>query len=88
MGSLCSKSNSHSGGHQVLGSSAPEQPSGSRPSPNSAALAAAEARSKAAQARGTHANNPNRGKLAAKLEASKSAKQTAAPKEEERLVWD
>lgn len=73
----------------MLGSRAPEQPSdGSRPAPNSAALAAAEARSKTAQDRGTNANNPNRGKLAAKLEVSKSAKQTAAPKEEERLVWD
>lgn len=52
MGSLCSKSNSLSGGHTVLGTGTSGQDSGiinnsSRPSPSSAAAAAAEARLKA-----------------------------------------
>lgn len=39
-----------------------------------------------AQTRGTNAANPNRGQLAAKLEASKSARGTAEPQQPERLV--
>ena len=38
------------------------------------------------QQRGTNANNPNRGQLAAKVEAAKSAKRGPEPKPDERLV--
>lgn len=49
MGSLCSKSGSHSGGHTVLGSASGAggtSSSGPRPEPRSAAAEAAEARLK------------------------------------------
>ncbi|KAK7694640.1 hypothetical protein QCA50_001827 [Cerrena zonata] len=61
---------------------------GERPDPRTAAAQAAEQRLKVAQTRGTNAANPNRGQLAAKLEASKSARGTAEPQQPERLVWD
>jgi len=90
MGSLCSKSGSHSGGHRVLGSADGSSPSspGPRPAPRSAAAEAAEARLKSAQSRGTNANNPNRGVLAAKVEAAKAAKRVPEGQQDERLVWD
>ncbi|KIM85223.1 hypothetical protein PILCRDRAFT_817222 [Piloderma croceum F 1598] len=90
MGSLCSKSDSHSGGHRVLGSAdGPSvSTSGPRPAPRSAAAEAAEARLKSAQARGTNASNPKRGVLAAKVEAAKSAKRVPEQRQEERPVWD
>ncbi|TFK57288.1 hypothetical protein OE88DRAFT_1614260, partial [Heliocybe sulcata] len=80
MGSLCSKSSTHSGGHTVLGSDAQvlggdgPPASSSRGDPRSAAAEAAERRMKAAQARGTNASNPNQGRLAAQAEeAAKNA---------------
>jgi len=84
MGSLCSKSGSHSGGHTVLPSSIP---GGSSPSdPRAAAAEAAERRLKEARARGTHASNPNQGKLAAQL--ATQSKIVPEARQEERLVWD
>jgi len=54
-----------------------------------AAAEAAERRLKSAQARGTHASNPKRGRLANQLEASKAAKPVPASRQEEQpLVWD
>ncbi|EIM92472.1 uncharacterized protein STEHIDRAFT_117483 [Stereum hirsutum FP-91666 SS1] len=117
MGSLCSKSSTHSGGHTVLDSSAPSynrrqpaakpvapppnnrrgqkrgQPldsSGAAPAkdPRAAAAEAAEQRLKAAQSRGTNASNPNRGRLAAQVEANNKAGKLPEPQQEERLVWD
>jgi len=90
MGSLCSKSGSHSGGHTVSGSTSdsPGALLDSRPPPRTAAAQAAEARLKSSQQRGTNASNPNRGHLAAKVEAAKSAKRSPEPKPDERLVWD
>ncbi|KAH7911190.1 hypothetical protein BJ138DRAFT_1086051 [Hygrophoropsis aurantiaca] len=90
MGSLCSRSSSHSGGHQVLGgaipsSGGPSQGYGSA-SPRAAAADAAERRLKSAQARGTNASNPNRGRLAAQLEATKTRKPLPEARQEERLV--
>jgi len=90
MGSLCSKSSSHTGGHRVLGSADGSGASSSESRPaeaRSAAAEAAEARLKAAQSRGTNASNPNRGALAAKVEAAKSTKSTDQV-QPERLVWD
>ncbi|KAH7930988.1 hypothetical protein BV22DRAFT_977338, partial [Leucogyrophana mollusca] len=91
MGSLCSKSSNHSGGHQVLGGAASasdgqSQGYGSASDPRAAAAEAAERRLKAAQARGTHASNPNRGRLAAQVEASKAPKPVSDARQEERLV--
>jgi hypothetical protein len=54
----------------------------------SAAADAAEARLKAAQARGTSASNPKRGQLAAKVEAAKSTKLVPEQKPDGTLVWD
>ncbi|RDB28419.1 hypothetical protein Hypma_015504 [Hypsizygus marmoreus] len=88
MGSICSKSGTHTGGHVVLGSSSgPTNPAGPSPSdPRAAAAEAAERRLKEAQARGTTASNPNQGRLAAKVaNQSKLAPET---RQEERLVWD
>ncbi|KAF8898724.1 hypothetical protein BD779DRAFT_1485255 [Infundibulicybe gibba] len=89
MGLLCSKSNSHSGGHTVLSSSAdtPGRNQAAAPSdPRAAAAAAAEQRLKASQARGTHASNPKKGQLAAQV--ANHSKQTAEPRQDDRLVWD
>lgn len=108
MGSLCSKSGSHSGGHTVSGSTSgsPGVLLDARPPPRTAAAQAAEARLKSVRARwpcfpcqtglkiilfksqqrGTNASNPNRGHLAAKVEAAKSAKRGPEPKPDERLV--
>lgn len=48
MGSLCSKSGTHSGGHTVIGSSSSVNPGGPSPSdPRAAAAEAAERRMKA-----------------------------------------
>jgi len=88
MGSLCSKSSAFSGGHQVLGSSTTGTGQGSdAPDPRAAAAEAAERRLKAQQVRGTNASNPNKGQLANKLKASKTAK-VPESREEEQLVWD
>ncbi|KAI0669910.1 hypothetical protein C8Q78DRAFT_1079819 [Trametes maxima] len=90
MGSLCSKSGTVSGGHQVLGagdgSAGPS--GGARPDPRVAAAEAAERRQKAAQGRGVQSTNPNGGRLAAQLEAQKSAPRVPEPRQQERLVWD
>lgn len=63
-----------------------------RPPPSDARAAAAEAaerRQQAQKQRGTHASNPNQGKLAAQLEASRKAARTPeAPRQGEQLVWD
>ncbi|KAI0365239.1 hypothetical protein BV20DRAFT_973422 [Pilatotrama ljubarskyi] len=91
MGSLCSKSGNYTGGHQVLGSasSAAEPPEDStRPDPRRAAAEAAERRQKAAHARGIQSSNPSAGRLAAQLEAQKSAPRVPEPNQQERLVWD
>ncbi|KAG2154864.1 hypothetical protein DEU56DRAFT_770854 [Suillus clintonianus] len=90
MGSLCSKSSVHSGGHQVLGSTAGQPNDGTTPPPDprAAAAEAAERRLKTAHARGTNASNPNRGRLAEQVEAAKVAKPVPTPRDEERLVWD
>lgn len=90
MGSICSKSGAHSGGHTVLGSAPASVASASR-TPNSsdaraARAEAAEQRLKAAQARGTHSSNPNKGKLAS--QAAKPAKVTPEGRQDDRLVWD
>ncbi|EIN13729.1 hypothetical protein PUNSTDRAFT_129405 [Punctularia strigosozonata HHB-11173 SS5] len=93
MGSMCSKSSTHEGGHTVLGSGSDANQNslgGSahrREDPRAAAAAAAEARLKREQERGTHASNPNRGRLASKLEASKAAKTTpeGVP---DRVIYD
>jgi hypothetical protein len=91
MGSLCSKTGSHSSGHTVGSTSdrlvAASSSPGPRPAPGSAAANAAEARSKSAQTRGTSASNPKRGQLAAKVEAAKSAK-VGPENKDDRLVWD
>ncbi|KAI0639390.1 hypothetical protein C8Q77DRAFT_58276 [Trametes polyzona] len=88
MGSLCSKPGTVSGGHQVLGSGSPTEgsPSGTRPDPRAAAAEAAERRMKAG--RGIQSSKPNAGRLAAQLEAQKSAPRVPEPRQEERLVWD
>ncbi|KAJ3719903.1 hypothetical protein EV361DRAFT_963480 [Lentinula raphanica] len=90
MGSICSKPSTHSGGHTVLGSRSDNNNNGPPPTnqtdPRAAAAEAAERRLKASQMRGTHASNPNRGKLAA--QASKPAKAVPEPQQEERIVWD
>jgi len=88
MGSFCSKSGTHSGGHTVLrSSSSATNPAGPSPSdPRTAAAEAAERRLKAAQARGTTTANPNQGRLAAKV--SNQPKFVPEPRQEERLVWD
>jgi len=90
MGSFCSKSAVHSGGHTVLGpvSDYPTRPASSTPpNPRVAAAEAAERRVKAAERRGVNPSNPNQGQLAAKV-AKQSSKQAPSGREEERLVWD
>lgn len=84
MGALCSKSNTHSGGHTLVGPSTTGQaaPGDAR----AAAAEAAERRLKSAQARGTHHSNPNEGRLAAK--AAQPVKIVPEERREERLVWD
>ncbi|OSX67590.1 hypothetical protein POSPLADRAFT_1038074 [Postia placenta MAD-698-R-SB12] len=90
MGSMCSKSASLLGGRTVHDD--PDEgntPNGSRQTdPRAAAAEAAERRRKAEQSRGTQASNPNKGKLAANLEASKAAPRVPEPRQEEQLVWD
>ncbi|OAX42983.1 hypothetical protein K503DRAFT_766277 [Rhizopogon vinicolor AM-OR11-026] len=93
MGSFCSKARSHSGGHQVLGSTAAQSngqnyDAASPHDPRAAAAEAAERRLKTAKARGTNASNPNRGQLAGQVEIAKAAKPIPTSREEERLVWD
>ncbi|KAG2044832.1 hypothetical protein BDR03DRAFT_937334 [Suillus americanus] len=92
MGSLCSKASAHSGGHQVLGSTAAQSNDGTTATPHSdpraAAAEAAERRLKTAHARGTNASNPNRGRLAEQVVTAKAAKPVPTPRDEERLVWD
>lgn len=61
------------------------------PAPNSsdaraARAEAAEQRLKAAQARGTHSSNPNKGKLASQV--AKPVKATPEERQDDRLVWD
>ncbi|KAF9822198.1 hypothetical protein IEO21_00192 [Rhodonia placenta] len=88
MGSMCSKSASLLGGRTVHDD--PDEgntPNGSRQTdPRAAAAEAAERRRKAEQSRGTQASNPNKGKLAANLEASKAAPRVPEPRQEEQLV--
>ncbi|KIK94365.1 hypothetical protein PAXRUDRAFT_455620 [Paxillus rubicundulus Ve08.2h10] len=92
MGSLCSKTGAHSstGGHQVLSENSTSPPDGqnneSNTNPRAAAADAAERRLKSERARATHASNPKRGRLAAQLEASRSAKPVPASRQEEQLV--
>ncbi|EMD42040.1 hypothetical protein CERSUDRAFT_90642 [Gelatoporia subvermispora B] len=90
MGSICSKASNHSGGHTLLGPADTNQPSnGQRPNdPRAAAAEAAERRLQAAQSRGISSANPNKGQLAAKLEASRTAARVPESQQEERLVWD
>ncbi|KAH8102653.1 hypothetical protein BXZ70DRAFT_798235 [Cristinia sonorae] len=100
MGNLCSKSNDHEGGHvplpssggarqkQTLGGAASSQAGGERPDPRTAAAQAAEERMKAAGQRGVSAKNPNKGRLAAQLEAQKTAPRVPEARQEERLVYD
>jgi len=81
----------HSGAGEVVGGDAQtllDNRTSGRPNPRAAAAQAAEERMKAAQARGTNKSNPNRGLLAAKVEASKSAARTAEAQQPERLVFD
>ncbi|KIK06976.1 hypothetical protein K443DRAFT_129544 [Laccaria amethystina LaAM-08-1] len=86
MGSLCSKSAVHSGGHTVLGPVSDYHPASSAPpNPRVAAAEAAERRLKAADRRGVNPSNPNQGQLAAKV-AKQSSKQAPRDREEERLV--
>ncbi|KZS92972.1 hypothetical protein SISNIDRAFT_549997 [Sistotremastrum niveocremeum HHB9708] len=89
MGSLCSKSTDHTGGHQVLSSNESGQPvRPTKPDDRRAALAeAAENRLKAQQARGTNASNPNKGKLAQKVTESTKLP-PATSREEEPIRWD
>lgn len=90
MGSFCSKSAVHSGGHTVLGpvSDYHTHPASSAaPNPRVAAAEAAERRLKAAERRGVNPSNPNQGQLAAKV-ARQSSKQAPSGREEERIVWD
>ncbi|KAF8641184.1 hypothetical protein AX17_000819 [Amanita inopinata Kibby_2008] len=91
MGSLCSKPGTHSETHAVL-PSRPKQTSNAlnsgSPSPpdfREAAAAAAEQRLKAVQAKGVHASNPKRGKLAAGLAGQKHL--APESRQEERLVY-
>ncbi|KAI0732382.1 hypothetical protein C8Q72DRAFT_818550 [Fomitopsis betulina] len=93
MGSLCSKSAHALSGRTLAdepvqqggsGNSAP--PPG--PNPRTAAVEAAERRRLAEQSRGTQSSNPNRGQLAAQLEANKKAPRVPEARQEERLVWD
>ncbi|KAJ8084006.1 hypothetical protein AAF712_000899 [Marasmius tenuissimus] len=86
MGSLCSKPDTHDGGHTVLASSGSAPPSSNTTDRRNAAAEAAERRMKAAQERGTSGANPNRGKLAA--QAAQPVKYTPEQRTEERLVWD
>ncbi|KAG6335278.1 hypothetical protein ID866_3807 [Astraeus odoratus] len=86
MGSFCSKHDTHSGSQQVLGGGAQGQGYRSSADVRAAAAEAAERRLKQGQARGTHAANPKRGRLAAQLEASAKVAKTPATREEERLV--
>ncbi|KAI0724546.1 hypothetical protein C8T65DRAFT_626857, partial [Cerioporus squamosus] len=93
MGSLCSKTGTVTGGHQVLGSSSSAPASGSTPGtrhdPRMAAAEAAERRQKevgAAQARGVKSSNPHSGQLAAKLQAQQSQGRSPEPSQPERLV--
>ncbi|KAF8560370.1 hypothetical protein OG21DRAFT_1502671 [Imleria badia] len=92
MGSLCSRPGTHAGSHQVLGrgasSSNVQNYQSTTTDARAAAAEAAERRLKSAQARGTHASNPKRGRLASQLEASKSAKPVPASRQEGPLVWD
>ncbi|KAH7883601.1 hypothetical protein F5I97DRAFT_1894228 [Phlebopus sp. FC_14] len=85
MGSLCSKPNAHSGSHQVLGGALLDGQEHA-PDPRLAAAEAAERRLKSQHARGTHPSNPKRGRLAAQIEASKSARPVPASRQEEQLV--
>jgi len=89
MGSACSKTSSTTQGHTLAG---PPSTTGVQPAPHpnpvNAAAEAAERRLKAAQARGTSSSNPNKGRLAAQLEASKVAKKVPETGPEERVVWD
>ncbi|TCD71515.1 hypothetical protein EIP91_008896 [Steccherinum ochraceum] len=94
MGNFCSKSKDQEGGHVLLhpvGADRREQnalggSAGERPDPREAAAQAAEQRMKAAQKRGVSSSNPNKGRLAAQLDAQKSAPRAPEPRQEERLV--
>ncbi|EJF66686.1 hypothetical protein BD309DRAFT_854175 [Dichomitus squalens] len=87
MGSLCSKSGTVTGGHQVLGSAADSTAAPSRPDdPRRAAAEAAERRQREASTRGVQSKNPTAGRLAAKLEAQKSSPRAQEQEQPERLV--
>lgn len=93
MGNICGCLLTHDDG-QTLGSpsTAPRRnddaPASQRPeNARNAAAVAAEERQKAEQARGVNKANPNHGRLAAKLQASKSGISTE-PEQPQRVVWD
>ncbi|GJJ09674.1 hypothetical protein Clacol_003898 [Clathrus columnatus] len=89
MGNICGCLLTHDDG-QTLGP--PQTPTTSArqqevANPRNAAVAAAEERLKAEQSRGVNKANPNHGRLAAKLQASKSGA-TEPAEQPERIVWD
>ncbi|KAF9526445.1 hypothetical protein CPB83DRAFT_857824 [Crepidotus variabilis] len=94
MGNLCSKSLNHEGGHVILssetsgGNAARSQGASAPPNPRAAAAEAAERRIKAAQTRGIHGSNPNRGKLSDQLAKQNSSKVSPEEQIPERLVYD
>ncbi|KAI0814947.1 hypothetical protein BC629DRAFT_1588628 [Irpex lacteus] len=76
------------GGHRLVEEQNTEAAGQERPDPRIAAAQAAEQRLKANQKRGVVSSNPQGGRLAAKLEAGKSAPRVPEPRQEERIVWD
>jgi len=99
MGGICSKSSTLTGGHTLappstIDNSGRPQQRGPRQHPQSPedrrtqAAAAAERRVKAENKRGVTAANPNSGRLAARLEASKSAPPAPEPTRREDTLID
>ncbi|KAF8271461.1 hypothetical protein EI94DRAFT_584846 [Lactarius quietus] len=97
MGSICSKSSHLTGGHTLVPSTdAQPRASAGRPSQRpqnaearrSQAAEAAERRMQAESKRGVNAANPNSGRLAARLEASKTAPLEPEPRQEDAVIWD
>jgi len=88
MGSICSKQSALKGGHRLVSETDEQSAAQERPDPRTAAAQAAEQRMKASQSRGVVGSNPKSGRLAAQLEANKSAPRASEQRQEERLVWD
>jgi len=100
MGGICSKSSTLTGGHTLASSSSPGQGQShasstrGRQRPQAAdarrsqAAAAAEERKKTETKRGVTAANPNSGRLAARLEASKTAPPAPEPNVREDTLID